>query len=171
LKTAFDRDHLAPQLQVEFDAAGAQWEEIAGRVAGHTGPVVVIASATASARLITAIRGRGFRGIVLAGPWIARAPRTAELAGVLYPLPGEASAEFRARFHARFGAKPDYAAAHAYDAVSIAVAAIRKAGLNRARIREAVMELSPYAGVTGRIEWDAMGQNRRAPLLREIAVP
>jgi hypothetical protein len=42
------------------------------------------------------------------------------------------------------------------------VAAVRKAGLNRERIREAVKSLSPYDGASGRIEWDEFGQNRRA---------
>jgi branched-chain amino acid transport system substrate-binding protein len=93
------------------------------------------------------------------------------MTGVIYPSPGEASPEFRARFHARFGADPDYAAAHSYDAASLVIAAIRKSGLNRARIREALRALSPYAGVSGVIAWDAMGQNQTPPLLSQIDRP
>jgi branched-chain amino acid transport system substrate-binding protein len=45
------------------------------------------------------------------------------------------------------------------------VAAIRKTGLNRARLRDAIQALSPYQGVSGRIEWDALGRNTRPPRL------
>jgi hypothetical protein len=41
------------------------------------------------------------------------------------------------------------------------VAAIRKAGLNRARIRDAVRELSGWQGASGVIRWDVLGQNER----------
>ena len=41
------------------------------------------------------------------------------------------------------------------------VAAVREAGLNRARIRDAVRELSPWHGITGVIDWDPLGQNQR----------
>ena len=54
-----------------------------------------------------------------------------------------------------------YAALGAYDATRILVAAIRKAGLNRARIRDAVEELAPWSGVSGVIRWDALGRNSR----------
>ncbi len=53
------------------------------------------------------------------------------------------------------------APACAYDSVKMLAAAIREAGLNRSRIRDAMRSLSPYEGASGRIEWDAFGQNRR----------
>ena len=57
----------------------------------------------------------------------------------------------------RHGAAPDYAAAHTYDAVRQLVAAIRQAGLNRARIYDALRSLSPWDGVTGLTAWDRHG--------------
>jgi hypothetical protein len=48
------------------------------------------------------------------------------------------------------------------------VAAVRKAGLNRARIRDAVAELAPYSGVTGMVQWDRLGSNTRAVALGTI---
>lgn len=94
--------------------------------------------------------------------------------GSTFPLlfdPGESdcAAEFAQRFETRFGHQPDYAAAHAYDATCLVVAAIRQAGLNRARIRDALATLSPWQGVTGTVHWDPTGQNDRPILLGTIA--
>jgi len=88
--------------------------------------------------------------------------------GVVFPLllsPGPAAAPFAEAFRARFGRPADYAAAYTYDAIGLLVAAIGKAGLNRARIGDAVRDLSPWTGVTGTVTWDALGSNARpAPL-------
>ena len=66
------------------------------------------------------------------------------------------------------GGDPDYTAAYAFDAANILVDAVRSAGLNRARIRDAVRADSPYRSVTGTIEWDPQGQNRTAAAMRAI---
>jgi ABC-type branched-subunit amino acid transport system substrate-binding protein len=71
------------------------------------------------------------------------------------------SDSFDEKFTSRFGKQPDYLAAHTYDAVNFLIAAIRKAGLNRARIHDAVRSLSPWQGVTGKIQWDPLGSNSR----------
>ena len=55
---------------------------------------------------------------------------------------------------------PDYTAAYTYDAVRLLVTAVRCAGLNRVAIRDAARALSPWDGVTGRLEWDPTGRNR-----------
>jgi ABC-type branched-subunit amino acid transport system substrate-binding protein len=85
---------------------------------------------------------------------------------VLYPALGDIPPVFQTKFLTRYGRLPDYTAAHAYDAANIVIAAIRTAGLNRSRIRDAVQALSPTRGVTGAIEWDEQGQNRRGVSLR-----
>ena len=41
------------------------------------------------------------------------------------------------------------------------IEAILDAGLNRARIRDAVQALSPWQGVSGAVVWDSLGQNGR----------
>jgi branched-chain amino acid transport system substrate-binding protein len=73
---------------------------------------------------------------------------------------------FQTKFLTRYGRYPDYTAAHAYDAANIVIEAIRTAGLNRPRIRDAVQAISPVHAVTGVIQWDAQGQNHRAVSLR-----
>ena len=91
--------------------------------------------------------------------------------GVRFPLvytPPESLDGFSEAFQDRTGMLPDYAAAHTYDAFRLLVAAIRKAGLNRARIRDALSELSPWSGASGPVNWDPLGSNTRAPTLGTI---
>jgi branched-chain amino acid transport system substrate-binding protein len=68
-----------------------------------------------------------------------------------------------ARFVARFASErrhpADYAAALTYDATCLLLEAIRRAGPNRARIREALAQLSPWRGLAGPIHFDGTGQN------------
>jgi branched-chain amino acid transport system substrate-binding protein len=96
---------------------------------------------------------------------VIQAIRAASFSGKIFSRASlqlaEISPDFRARFVIRFQHPPDAAAAHAYDAVTLVVAAIRKSGPNRARLRDAIQALSPYQGVSGKIEWDALGRNTR----------
>jgi branched-chain amino acid transport system substrate-binding protein len=82
---------------------------------------------------------------------------------VIEPGPGfEAFAE---TYEARWREPPDAAAALGYDAVRLLVDAVRRAGLNRARLRDAVRALSPWPGVSGPICWNPLGRNLRAASL------
>jgi len=151
--------------------------DVAGLVsrilAAKPSAVVLIAGADQSARLLIALREGGFAGLVFGGPAMGRRrfrEQSGDAAeGVLFPFlydhrkasEAEASKEFLQAFETRSGGPPDYAAAHTYDAVCLLVAAVRKAGLNRARIRDAIQELSPFAGVTGPVKWDPLGSNTR----------
>ena len=62
--------------------------------------------------------------------------------------------EFNATFTARFHHQPNAFAAHAFDGANILIAAIREAGLNRIRIRDALHKLTHHDGATGLIEFD-----------------
>jgi ABC-type branched-subunit amino acid transport system substrate-binding protein len=65
---------------------------------------------------------------------------------------------FQRNYRARFGQEPDVFAAHAYDGMNITMDAIQRAGLNRARIRDLLTDLSTYQGyqgITGEIIFDA----------------
>jgi ABC-type branched-subunit amino acid transport system substrate-binding protein len=62
--------------------------------------------------------------------------------------------EFLKAFQKRFDREPDSFAAHAYDGANILIESIRKGGLNRIRVRDALHEYDRYAGVTGLIEFD-----------------
>jgi branched-chain amino acid transport system substrate-binding protein len=58
-------------------------------------------------------------------------------------------------FQAKFGMVPSKFSAHAYDAVSMIVAAIKRAGsADRAKVRDALAETKKFPGVTGDITID-----------------
>jgi branched-chain amino acid transport system substrate-binding protein len=70
---------------------------------------------------------------------------------------------FVERFQKRAGTEPDAFAAYAYDGARILLRAIRTAGPNRFRIRDAVAAVRTYDGVTGRLVFDPTFNNL-APL-------
>lgn len=66
--------------------------------------------------------------------------------------------DFYNAYKKRFDMEPDVFAAHAYDGMHILVQSIEKAGLNRARIRDVLLDLETfqgYEGVTGTMYFDA----------------
>ena len=75
---------------------------------------------------------------------------------------------FRARYRERFGAPPSSYAAHAYDGAWLGVQAIRQAGLNWARIRDALAAARRVDGVTGELRFDAVMSNRRRVTLATV---
>jgi len=134
--------------------------------------LLVIAGPEDGARLLRAIRNQGFDGPIFGSPQLARqtcldlAGEAAE--GVRLPVlrdpkvDGAERRRFESDFRLRTGKDADWAAAHTYDAARLLLAAIQKAGLSRPGIREALVELAPWQGVTGVVDWDSTGQNRRA---------
>jgi len=140
-----------------------------GAAGAHPAAVLVLADATDSARVTRALRAQQGAVTVFGGQAMGRA-RFLELAGptgegVRFPVlfaPGATDPttdHFTVRFAAARGHEPDYAAALAYDSTRLLVEAIHRAGPNRARIREALVQLSPWSGIAGRITFDGTGQN------------
>ncbi len=176
LARSFAQHKLVPSYHFEFEPEEKDFTELAEKIVETKAySLVLIAGAEQSAHLISAVRERNFVGPVFGGPCMGRrsfleeAGRAAE--GVLFPLlytPCKSSDRFEKKFTSRFGYHPDYLAAHTYDTVNLLVAAIRKAGLNRARIRDAIRELSPWAGVTGAVKWDTLGGNSRSVQLGTV---
>jgi ABC-type branched-subunit amino acid transport system substrate-binding protein len=67
--------------------------------------------------------------------------------------------DFNRRFEARFHEKPEQFAALAYDAMNALLDSICKAGLNRARIHDALADIEEYDGVTGHMVFDPNQKN------------
>jgi ABC-type branched-subunit amino acid transport system substrate-binding protein len=67
--------------------------------------------------------------------------------------------DFSRRFEARFHEPPEQFAALAYDAMNALLDAICAAGLNRARIHDALAGLEQYDGVTGHMIFDPNQKN------------
>ncbi len=156
------REIVFRQGTEELDRIVAQLVQLEPEVA------VVIADANDSDRIVTALRLEEYAGPIFGGPTMGRrqflekAGDPAE--GVVFPSiwqTNEASSSFVKTYRQRHGHPPDYTAAHMYDTVNLVVEAIRRAGLNRARIGDAIRELSPWNGVTGTVCWDGLGSNTR----------
>jgi branched-chain amino acid transport system substrate-binding protein len=86
-----------------------------------------------------------------AGIWIVASPSSA---------PGHARQEFERRFRVRTGRAPSIAAAQAYDAVHVIATALRRAGPNRARLRDQLAHGPKFEGASGMISFDAAGNTR-----------
>jgi len=180
---ALARRQMVPSYRFVFQQPEKDLGELTARVLqAKAAGVMVAGSAADSARLVTALRSAGFEGPIFGGASLGRrrfvAEAKAAAEGVLFPLlddprsddPAGAAraARFRETFRKRFQREPDYAAGCTYDSIGLLVAAIRKAGLNRARIGDAVRQLSPWEGVAGTIRWDTLGSNARPVRLGTI---
>ncbi len=67
--------------------------------------------------------------------------------------------DFNHRFEARFHEQPEQFASLAYDAMNGLLESICKAGLNRARIHDALADIEEYDGVTGHMIFDPNQKN------------
>ena len=176
LSRALNQQQIAPQYHYTCKASAEDVAELIERtVQAAPAAVLCVADAHATAKLLVRLREAGYRGPVFGGPAMGRhrflqeAGHAAE--GVVFPLLVEreaASQPFREAFLSKCGREPDFAATGSYDAVQLLVAAIRQAGLNRARIGDALRELAPWSGASGTILWDNLGSNRRPVRLGTI---
>lgn len=171
LKVCLSRRNMVPRYHFTFSRNTKDCPRLAERILEtESHAVVILAGARDSACLNTALRCKGFAGLVFGGPSMGRRSflekTDASAEGAVFPLlfhcQDGGSREFADAFRTRFGNAPDYSAAYGYDSVSLLVAAVRKAGLNRARICDEVRDLGPWQGVTGLINWDGLGSNTMA---------
>jgi ABC-type branched-subunit amino acid transport system substrate-binding protein len=78
---------------------------------------------------------------------------------------------FHANYLKRFGQEPDVFAAHAYDGMNIIIEAVRKAGLNRVKIRDVLTDMKTiqgFEGVTGKMVIDGSWNNVRDIFMAEV---
>lgn len=68
-------------------------------------------------------------------------------------------ADFQQRYEARYHQTPEPFAALAYDAMNILLQSICRAGLNRARIQDALYQVYRFDGVTGHMVFDPNNKN------------
>lgn len=171
------KHRLAPQFQFVCRPAEADTSDLVRRaLQSKPAAVLVVAGARGSARLVRDVRAAGFQGQIFGGPAMGRrhfleaAGGAAE--GAILPLlvePDEKWQAFEDTYRKRFQRSPDFAAAGTYDAVQLLITAIRKSGLNRARIGDALRAISPWNGVTGPVRWDTLGGNTRAVHLGTVS--
>jgi branched-chain amino acid transport system substrate-binding protein len=173
LRRELNRRRIVPAALVEIDSPVADAEAVTTRaLRDRPAVVLVLASAPQAGVLVRGLREAGFAGPVLGGPTAAghafRLAAGSAAEGVLAPVSIEAGPRWDAftdAYEQRWRAQPDEAAGNGYDAVKFVVAAIRRAGLNRSLVRDAVRELAPWDGAGGVTNWDLHGRNRRRVVL------
>jgi len=121
--------------------------------------------------LVDALRAAGYGGPVLAPAGLAT-PEAAVREGLVVAStvdlaePSVALDDLAQRYAARFGGRPSALAILAHDALALTLAAVRSAGLNRARIRDA-LAATDLRLASGRIHFDGLGGNPAEPVLLE----
>jgi ABC-type branched-subunit amino acid transport system substrate-binding protein len=178
---------LHPRAKYVYDPAENDPHPlVANCLAAGPRAVIVLADPVSSSRLVQKLRQAGFDGCIYGGPAFGRdtfVTQAGGLAGELaFPLMIERTdlkcsdpllmeleeQSSSLQTTATTNAGEDFAALLAYDAAHLVVQAIRSAGLNRADINTALRAHSPVSGLSGRIQWDGLGANVRAPSLATL---
>src|ERR1039457_5190488 len=132
-------------------------------------PIVLWTDETQAALILKQMRAAGMKQRVFGayrtlGPTLlAEAGDAAEGYEAVFPYDPTRNdprwLEFNRRFEARFHEKPEQFASLAYDAMNALMDSICKAGLNRARIHDALADIEKYDGVTGHMIFDPNQKN------------
>lgn len=122
-----------------------------------------------AARILKQMRAMGMKQQVFGsyrtlGPeFLAEAGSAAEDFEAVFPYDPSSKnpmwLDFNRRFEERFKEKPEQFASLAYDAMNALLDSICKAGLNRARIHDALANIEEYDGVTGHMIIDPNQKN------------
>ena len=167
-KTLAPRRAPSPVLHLALPVKDPDHDRAASDIRGSGArAVLLLAPAREAARIVKALRSAGYRGDIVGGapagrrPFVEEAGEAAE--GVFFPLlfdpESPNAAAFVREYEALWGFPPDFLAAYAYDAARLLIDAVRRAGPNRALVRDALAALAPWRGVTGTVAWDPTGRN------------
>jgi len=125
------------------------------------------------------LRKAGFAGLLAGGDGLATpdffATSSPETDGTIVTMPYNATSasianrEFQNKFKAHFGEPPDSFSAHAYDTISLLALALERSDLSRQGLRDSIASLTTFTGVTGEIELDRTGNDRRPVKLARCA--
>jgi ABC-type branched-subunit amino acid transport system substrate-binding protein len=131
--------------------------------------VVIWADEPDAARILKQMRAAGMKQRVfgahrtLGDTLLADAGDAAEGFEAVYPYDPTRNdprwLDFNRRYEDRFHEKPEQFASMAYDAMNMLLDSICKAGLNRARIHDALADIEQYDGVTGHMVFDPNQKN------------
>ncbi|MBM4318478.1 MAG: hypothetical protein FJ125_00600 [Deltaproteobacteria bacterium] len=120
-------------------------------------------------RLAEMLRRGGYTGLLLA-PAALAVPEAAAIDGLVVAAPFDLSrpspawTQLDQLYGARFGEAPSALAVMAHEAMALTLGAIAEAGLNRARIRDALAR-TVREGAAGSIRFDGLGGNPAWPVL------
>ncbi|RMF90750.1 MAG: hypothetical protein D6741_16590, partial [Planctomycetota bacterium] len=137
--------------------------------------VVVSADPSAAASWVDGLRHADYAGAVFVGPLAMRRRffenATDDLGNVWGPRLVEQRSDdsFARRFRQRFGRMPDATAYGTYDAVCLAITALRKHGdADCLTLSRYIRRQAPYHGVSGKLIWDTAGSVVRDVPLHDL---
>jgi branched-chain amino acid transport system substrate-binding protein len=137
--------------------------------ASHTDAIVLWSDEVPAAQILKQMRALGMKQRVFGsyrtlGPeMLAAAGPAAEGFQAVFPYDPSRNdvrwLDFNRRFNERFKEQPEQFAALSFDAMNMLLDSICKAGLNRARIHDALADIEQYDGVTGPMRFDPNQKN------------
>lgn len=150
-------------LALQFEYAPNDPAAAAERLASSGAQALVLWGRPGTALpLLARLRERGCRLPVLA-PGLLALPEVAR-DETLGPLIVAAPADLSVATPPALGEHPSYIALFAYDTTQLVIAALRRSGLNRARLRDTLAELH-FSGLTGDLYFNSLGGRRAGPVL------
>jgi ABC-type branched-subunit amino acid transport system substrate-binding protein len=160
-ETAEDLDPMLDRLQDE---------EVQG--------AVLFGPDSATGALIRRLRARGMRQRLFAplssADLAMPASELSDVGEMVVVAPGHwVTAEGRAferAFRDAYDAEPNAVSAYSHDGLMVIVEAVRRAGLDRQRIRDALAEIDYGPGVTGRVRFDDRGNRVAEVELIDVAL-
>ena len=173
---------LGGQVASEVIFSSAEEPDLAPLVAelhaGDPDRLLVIASAFDTALIAQQIRISGWQVSLFATGWAqtetllqngGQAVEGLEIA-VTYDSNSQKPAflDFRARYQARFGHTPTFAAAYAYEAMLMLAAALERTSGQAEGLRQALLETQDFEGLIGTISLDEYGDVVRSNFLFRI---
>jgi branched-chain amino acid transport system substrate-binding protein len=175
LNERLEKEKLSLAAHLEYPPSDPA--QVVPRVGEFTPDAIVVwGSARTAIPLIESLRAAGIRAPVLAPSAMATrelVSRASSVGEVVVAAPFDLSDdspgldEFAARFKAKSGSDPSPLACYAYDTARLVISAIDSAGLNRARIRDALAHTA-FDGITGKIEFDSLRGNDAVPVLMTV---
>jgi len=167
---AAQRLQMPAPTRVEVDLARGDWDQVSAKIAESQPQAVILwIGPEAAARLLehseSHLSGTPVYACrkALSEPFLSLAAQDTGGSIWLVAPSGERSTarrEFSQRYRTRTGYAPSPAAAEAYDAVRLIAAGVRRAGPNRARLRDELVKVSAFSGASGIISFDGAGNNQ-----------
>jgi|SRR5271169_4125005 len=156
-----------PVLEVKFERGDRDFStQLRMLQNAHLDGVVIWGEIPEAAEILKQMRALGMKQPVF-GPSRLCYPQMLDTAGpaaeglvttaAIDPTRSDARwLEFQDDYNAKFHEKPDAYAAYAYDGMNLLIAAVKKAGLNRGEIMDALRDHQgrPYEGVAGHAQFD-----------------
>jgi len=167
----------ADPLQLFYDAPNQDLNALADKINdSDVGSIVLFGEPSSSIRFIQFLRSKKINQPVFCTRGL---PDENELSGqdtknyenVLFVSSGhqftKKGVAFCAEYKRIYGSMPEPAAAYAYDGLNMIIEAIRKGGSDRENIQRILHETT-FEGVTGFIQFDALGNREGTPDLMEL---